>query len=164
MPPVVIRSVESRAENPTVTYAGHCGDEQIFVRLDVADPVTPQVTISRGQVTRTFERSEPFVSDLFLGNRYEMTSIRCYGDGVSLLVLAYSQGDEDRPVFAVGSVYFDGDLNIANYDGLTEEPAAGSLSFVNRDFYERAARCEAEFETQAEVEACTYPGRRRGGD
>lgn len=164
VPTTIIRSNESRPDHAAVTYAARCGRDEISVRVEVDDPIAPRVTVAIGEASRTYDLTEPFVQDLFLGNRYELIRLRCVGDGLGLLVLlGYSRGD-DQPVFAVGSVNFDRDLNVSRYDGIEEESASGALRFVNRDFYERAARCEAEFETQAEVEACTYPDRRRSGD
>ena len=162
VPDVVVSTpIQSTPSHASVTYSGVCRGGAFSLSVTQANPIRPNVVVRLGDAEREYGLEEPFVRDLFIGNRYELVRATCYGDGLQFLVLlGYSRDVEDRPIFAVGSVYFDDALNVTTYDGLTEEATTSSMGFVNRDFYERMARCTAQYETDTDIEVCAYPGRR----
>lgn len=152
VPPVVIRSLESQAVGRTVTYGGRCGQDDISVRVETDDPVAPSVTVARADVRRTYDLSEPFVRDIFFGHRYDLVELTCYDEGLALLVLMHVARN-DEPVYLVGSVYFDREMSVSQYDGLgVDDPSV--IERFDLTYYERLRDCRDRHETRAEVQAC----------
>lgn len=81
----------------------------------------------------TYDVSEPFVRETFVGPRYDLIELSCSGDGLGMLALMMaSQGGE--PVYLVSSVYFDGDMRVRRYDGLGVDPPS-VIERVDMDYY-----------------------------